>query len=272
MFEGSRPMKLLGAIILAVLTIATIGLGVLDPGGIFEPPMLLCLLNILFLSLMSFVVAYISMRSYLASGLLSVLMIGSGLLQFGSASLIAGFLRDLPGGANATPSVHNIGALAAGLFQIGGSALSLTGHAPNVSWIRLKGALAYLGVSVSTVIITWATLNNTIPTFFVQGTGPTLLRQVVLGVAIVLFAVSSILVYRRYAENGSDILYWYSLALMLTAVGLLAVYLQRAVGSPIGWIGRIAQYFGAVYFLVSVYSASKEMNLRTLEQIEKKVN
>ncbi|MFQ6067782.1 MAG: PAS domain S-box protein, partial [bacterium] len=50
----------------------------------------------------------------------------------------------------------------------------------------------------------------------------------------------------------SDFLYWYSLALALIAVGLSVGFLEKAVGSPIGWGGGFAQYLGGIYFLIAV--------------------
>ncbi|MCJ7685166.1 MAG: ATP-binding protein, partial [Desulfobacteraceae bacterium] len=57
-------------------------------------------------------------------------------------------------------------------------------------------------------------------------------------------------------------LYWYSLALLLIAIGLGCVFFQKAVGSPIGWLGRSAQYLGCIYLLAAVLSAAREVRAR----------
>lgn len=90
-----------------------------------------------------------------------------------------------------------------------------------------------------------------------QGVGPTLLRQVVLGTAVVLFAISSVVFMIIYCTSKSDVLYWYSLALALIAIGLFAVSIQKVVGSPLGWAGRTAQYVGGMYFLITVLISYK---------------
>ena len=54
---------------------------------------------------------------------------------------------------------------------------------------------------------------------------------------------------QRFLRKRAPFHYWYSLALALVAISLLAFYLQPAVGSPIGWVGRSSYVLAAVYFL-----------------------
>jgi len=126
--------------------------------------------------------------------------------------------------------------------------------------------LAYLGVLVFTALLTITSIRGAIPPFFIQELGPTLLRQVVLGTAVALFGISSLLFMRLYSKSKEAFQYWYSLALALIAVGLSAVFLQKAVGSPIGWAGRSAQFLGGVYFLVAVLITYMEGRLRISEE------
>ncbi|MFB0536675.1 MAG: PAS domain S-box protein [Anaerolineae bacterium] len=126
--------------------------------------------------------------------------------------------------------------------------------------------LAYLGVLVFTALLTVASLRGAIPPFFIQELGPTLLRQVVLGTAVALFGISSLFLMRLYSKSKETFQYWYSLALALIAVGLSAVFLQKAVGSPIGWTGRSAQYLGGIYFLIAVLITYMEGRLRISEE------
>jgi len=70
-----------------------------------------------------------------------------------------------------------------------------------------------------------------------------------------MYAASSILFMRLYRDSRSGILFWYSMALALTTVGLGAFYFGRTVGDPIAWAGRIAIYLGGVYSLIAVWSA-----------------
>jgi PAS domain S-box-containing protein len=246
-------------VIIAVLTI-------LDIRVIFEPPLLLFILNTLFISVISFAVAYISARNYLKSGSPSFLLLGCGVLTFGVGNLVAGWLIGPPGGPNAAVTIHNIGALSGSVFHVVSAAFAGVTSEKVSNHRKSKGILAYLGVLVFTALLTITSIRGAIPPFFIQELGPTLLRQVVLGTAVALFGISSLLFMRLYSKSKEAFQYWYSLALALIAVGLSAVFLQKAVGSPIGWAGRSAQYLGGVYFLFAVLITYMEGRLRISEE------
>ena len=229
----------------------------LDMRVIFEPPLLLPVLNTVLISVIAILVAYLSARSYLKTGSLNLLLLGSGVLAFGSANQVAGWLLGAPGGANISLTIDNTGVLFASVFHLVGAASTWAAVASEKASRRRKSkvVIAYLGVLVFTAVLTMAVLQGAFPPFFIQGIGPTLFRQEVLGTAVALFAISSFLLMRLFFKWKSDFLYWYSLALALIAIGLSAMFLQKAVGGPIGWAGRSAQYFGSIYFLIAVLTA-----------------
>ena len=80
--------------------------------------------------------------------------------------------------------------------------------------------------------------------------------------ALVLLIFASLVIMQRFLRKRASFLYWYSLALALVAISMLAFFLQPAVGSPIGWVGRSSYVLAAVYFLVSVNSALREARTR----------
>ena len=41
----------------------------------------------------------------------------------------------------------------------------------------------------------------------------------------------------------------------MLALGLFAFYVQKVVGSPIGWVGRTSNYVGTIFSLVAVLAA-----------------
>jgi len=45
---------------------------------------------------------------------------------------------------------------------------------------------------------------------------------------------------------------------MLYASGLFGVWMQAAVGSPVGWVGRTAQFLSGVYFLIAARAALRD--------------
>ena len=255
---GSFP-KHLGAIAIPAFIVLIAILAILDIKAVFEPPLLLPVLNTLFVFVVPFAVAYISAKCYLTMGLPNVLLLGCGVLMFGTGNLIAGWLITFPGSPNINVIIHNTGALFGSLFHVMGAMLPLpeitTGKVSKRR--KFQVIFVYLGVLVFMALVTIASLREAIPPFFIQGVGPTPLRQGVLGIAVALFAISSFLFMKRYSKLKVDFLYWYSLALSLIAVGLSAVFLQTAVGSPIGWAGRSAQFLGGIYFFIAVLTVAR---------------
>ena len=251
---SSYLLKRLAAILVPGFIALIVTLAILDIRVVLEPPLLLPILNTVFLSVIAYVVAYLSVKSYLTTGSLSLLLLGGGVLVFGSGNQVAGWLRDALGGANAVMTIHNTGALFGSAFHLLGAVSILAAVTSEQVWRRrkLKVMLAYVGVLAFTAVLTIAVLQGAIPFFFIWGIGPTPLGQGVLGTAAALFAISSLLFMRAFFKSKSDFLYWYSLALALIAVGLTSVFLQKAVGSPFGWAGRYAQYLGSIYFLIAL--------------------
>lgn len=264
MEKGSHVLRRLGVLPLLGFVALIAILVSLDLRAVFEPPLLLPLLTAVFLSIIPLVVAYFSARSYVSSGSRNLLLLGCGMLAFGSGSLLAGWLIAAPGGPNVAVTIHNGGALVSAGFHTAGAILTSAGILTDAGkrGCTLKVLLAFLGVLAFTALLTTASLLGALPPFFIQGVGPTAVRQAVLGTAMALFAFASLLFMIRYARTRSDFLYWYSLALALLAVGLSALFLQKAVGSPIGWAGRSAQYLGCIYFLIAVLTAARGARAR----------
>lgn len=239
------------------MIIATLHMTKLSSGLIFEPPLLYPVLQTLFVLPTSLAVAYLSARGYLASGSVTLLPVGSGVLVIGCGTVVGSLIIVLPGGTNVGVMLANVGFLVGAALNTVGAALtaagvSSTGLVPGRA--RFNVMLAYLGVLLYTGWLTIAGLQEATPLFFVQGVGPTPLRQAVLGGALALFVVSSLTFMRLYFKSKADILFWYSLALASLAVTVVAFFTLRVVGGPISWTGRIAQWLGSIYFLLAVLS------------------
>jgi hypothetical protein len=222
----------------------------------FNPLLVFAALQTLFLFGTSVVVAYISLKSYLSGGSRTILLLGSGTLAWGFASMVAGWLLGPPGGPNIAVTISNSGALFAALFYIASATTTMRASSSRDSKRRKsKLLLAYGGaVGFLTALTLFAFLGAT-PAFFVPGVGSTLLRQVVVAAGLFLFAASSILFMRLYYDSRSGILFWYSMALALTTIGFAAFYFGRTVGDPIAWTGRIATYLGGIYSIIAIWSA-----------------
>ncbi len=230
-----------------------------DPALFYDPPWLILIGNTLFVTVVSLAVSYIAMRNYMATGRIQVLLLGCGVLIFGLGGLIAAAVRGLPGGANLNVTIYNSGALFGGLFHFIASYILLAGISPEAGIGKKKAWLfsGYLGCVLIISIITFASLAGLLPHFFVQGKGPTLVRQLVLGTADFMFVSSFIIFIGSYIRNREIFLYLYACALALTSISLTAFFIQSSVGSVIGWVGRFSQYVGGAYFLGSIFMAGR---------------
>lgn len=225
---------------------------------VYEPHYLLPVFNTsLFLA--ASVVAYIARRIYLLSGSSTILWIGCGVLTLGLASVTAGWLIR-PFGPNVNVTIFNVGALLSALCHMAAVMANLSARSGEADLNRRKQKvwLAYLAVSLGIALLVALTVGGLMPPFFMQGQGPTILRQNVAAWAIILFLVASGFTLSRFLRQKASFLYWYSLALALVALSMLAFLLQPAVGSPIGWLGRSSYVLAAVYFLISVRSGLQE--------------
>ena len=235
------------------------------PDDVFEPPWLLPVLNTLFVTLVCFSVAYLAARNFRATGRLQVLLLGAGVLAFGTGGAVAGFLRQLPGsGANLNVTTYNTAAMLGGVCHFAAAWLLLRGAAPVAGRGRkhLWLILAYAGPTVFMGLLTLASFEGVVPAFFEQGVGPTALRQAVLGTADTLFAFSFVVLMGTYLRNREPFLYWYSSALALTSLSLSAFLLEGSVGSAVGWAGRLSQYLAGVYFLTAIATALRSAQAR----------
>jgi PAS domain S-box-containing protein len=239
----------------------------IKPTVFFEPTWLLPITNTVFVTLVCFIVAYIAMRNYKATGRIQILFLGCGLFSFGIGGVVAGWLRSVPAaGANLNVTIYNTGALIGAIFHFVAALILLAGISSEAGSKRkeLWLVFSYVGLIVFMALFTIASLKGIIPPFFIQGVGPTILRQVVLGTAAVLFAFSFLIFMRSYLRSREIFLYWYSSALALTAISLTAFFIQHAVGSPIGWAGRFSQYLGGIYFFIAVTTAIRRARARRL--------
>jgi len=223
---------------------------------IFDPPLLFLSLQIVFLTLTSSLVGYISLRGYLQNGSTILILLGSGAVVWGTGSFVAGLYITQP---NIGVSISNTSALVSSLFHLASGIIasaSMTSRArPELRKPLL--ILAYAGVFGFSGLFTLMCLTGMVPAFFVPGVGQTWLRMVVLGSASGVLSVCSIIFARLYLISRSNTLYWYFLALGLTAAGLGAVFFGRAPGDPISWTGRTAMFLGGVYFVKAVSSSFK---------------
>lgn len=234
-------------------------LNAVPPSGVqgFFDPLLNAVLNTLFVGIVSLVVAYLSARSYVLDGSMSIILVGSGVLCFGSGHMVGGWFS---GSLNVGIAIANIGYLLSSVIILIGATFIATGANIEVSRFRKQVVMvAFLGVLLFVTVLAAIGLQGAMPIFFVEGIGPTPTRLVVLLSAFTLYVISSLIFMLRYGKSHVDLAYWYSLALALLAVGVLGVLLARSIGGPIGWLGRTGLWLGGVYFTVGLFRLLKRI-------------
>lgn len=227
----------------------------LGPEMVYNPTWLLLVLQTVFIFATSSLVAYISLRSYLLGGSRAILLLGCGSLTWGLANMIAAFLYGPPGGTNVVVTLVSSAGLLASFFYVTSAASTIAGTARDKSWLKARLAISYSSVIAFFAALTVLAIAGLTPAFFVAGSGTTMVRQFVVITGVSLFTVASIIFARRFYVSKSGILFWYSMALALTATGIGASFFGRAVGDPIAWASRIAIYLGGIYFLITVWNA-----------------
>jgi PAS domain S-box-containing protein len=256
--------KLLGLLLVIAYIAGLQILAALGINSIFEHRLLLPVLNTLFAGMIPVAVAFIAGRSYLKTGSATILFMGCGMLSFGLCAISAGWMIRAAGGPNLNVTVYNTGALVGALFHSIGAVVGLRSGADFHRPGRERAVLftAYIGIFIFLIGLSLATLQGLTPPFFIQGAGPTGLRQLVLGNAVFLYAFSSMFLIGLYLRRKSDFLYWYALSLAMLSIGLFAFFVQKSVGCPIGWLGRSANYLGCVMAVVAVARAWRDAKTR----------
>lgn len=73
-----------------------------------------------------------------------------------------------------------------------------------------------------------------------------------------MFVLTAILLHLINRLSRLSFIRWYSLAILLLAIGLIGVWCQKVNGSPVSWAGRLTQYLGGIYMLVVAIKSSRE--------------
>ena len=133
-----------------------------------------------------------------------------------------------------------------------GGLLTLRGN-PSSTIGGEKGLLiaAYSATIAFSVLVSAIAVDGLFPKFFTSA-GPTLLRQIVLGMAACLFAITFLVYVRIYLRSRSDTLFFYTLGLGTVAIGLFGTLFITQFNGVVAWLARIGQYLGGLYFLLAV--------------------
>ncbi|MFO8083648.1 MAG: PAS domain S-box protein [Desulfobacterales bacterium] len=180
--------------------------------------------------------------------------------MIGITNSVSSFLVG-PENVNQVVTVHNTGVLIAGALHFAGTTLAASEVRIDEQFRKLHLSAACVFVILSVIVLCLFS-QKMIPSFFIKEIGFTSLRQMVLGSAVLLFAASGFNLLGIYHRDRNAFSGFYAIALMLFATGLLGVFLQRVMGDPIGWLGRVAQCLGGLFFFIAVFKAHKTAGLK----------
>lgn len=244
---GWLSRRRLGLVPLLVLPAVAVAARVFNAQVVSPSPLTVSVLNTIFISLVGFAVAWLAARAFYGSGLLQPLWLGSATLVWGFGNLLGAWFTPFEGG-NTRIAACAAGALIAALLCTAGAVTAVAGISPLSRGRSRRTYLVstYGGAVLSISLVLALSASGLIPPFSVAGTGDTPLRQVVLVSASALFAAGGLLLFSLYSRSRSSFVYWYSLGVLLLAVGLLVAAFSRMPGDLPAWLGRGGQYLGAL--------------------------
>jgi PAS domain S-box-containing protein len=223
---------------------------------VVNPPYLLLTLNLIFWTIGTLAIAFISLKSYLKDGSLTILLLSSSIIIFGLSVIISGWVGTFSGPLSV--AISNPCLLVASVLQVLSSVLSFRER----SEIRISNrkkllTIAYISPIIFVVINTIFILLGYYPNFFTAA-GPTLLRQVVLGTTVILFLLASAIFGFQYFKTKSVSIFWISLAIALLGIGLFSAFEVKTLGDVPTWLGRATLYIGTVYLIAAILASRQK--------------
>jgi PAS domain S-box-containing protein len=255
-------------LVLAVLVLVSLGLRQAS-----EWAMLVAVFNALFCTAPSFVIAFLAARDYLASGSITLLLLGPGALVFGLAFLAGGIMGS---NVNWGMSVHSLGMLPASLLFAAGALLALVARdaAGRVTDRSANLVAAYIGTLVLVAVIVVFAVAGVFPDFYVAGEGVKSAQHAVLSVDFVFFLVEGACLLYLYRKRPDRFLLFCGAAFALIGVSLAVLAISEApAGSAVVWLSRAGQWLGGLYLLVAVFTLAERRILplhRSLRELEQR--
>ncbi|MCW3994674.1 MAG: ATP-binding protein [Candidatus Bathyarchaeota archaeon] len=248
--DGKKKIGLLSIIAFALAIAVILFFNVREP--VFDPPYLQFILHAFFVFGSSIAIAVISVRAYLASGAINVLLLGSAIFVSGLSSTIASWTVSLS--VNEAVTIGNAGIFFSSILVLASAITTMAAKSYEGDNDRKKILAAiYLFCLFLVVAISLAAVNGLTPVFLTPA-GPTSIRLVILVVSIVLYIESASMFGMRYWRSKSFVVYWFSLALGLFSTALIAAVFVMRLGDVANWVSRLALYLSGVYLLIALLS------------------
>jgi hypothetical protein len=225
----------------------------------FNPPYLLLVISLTIISSVGFVVAYLSAKSYLATGSLALLLLSMAFVVQSVVPIGNGWASTFS--PSATVAMAALGLLVGSVIQLLASIQASFRSAPIGSEHRkARLTIACFMALLLSLIVVFLPFWSGFPSLFIDAQGVTLINQMIYAFVVIVFLVGSLLFMRLYLQSKSNTLFWYSLAILLWGIGTFGVMWQLRFSDIVAWTGRLGWYFGSLYYLISLLSARRETN------------
>jgi hypothetical protein len=249
--EMAKRFALAIIIVILFLGIGLIGLDILDIDDGYLIHLPTAMLNTVFISVVSLFVACVAAMIFTLNGAPGVLGLGCAALAVGIGSLLKEWLAGA--NLNVLITVYDSTLLIASIVHLAGAGFAVTQNGlvkPELKHKQRIVVSCYVGIILGIALVTLLAFRGAVTPFVVPGR-TSVLRDIIQVVTATFFAASSLIYLRFYYKSHEVYYYWYSLGLMLFALGIFFIS-QGSVESPIAWVGRAAMYVGGIYFIVSV--------------------
>jgi signal transduction histidine kinase len=251
-----NTVGIFGVVALAFLVAFMYAFGYETP--IFEAPYLALALQFVFVLGIGIAVVVVSSKAYLRSGSINILLIGCAILVSSLASTVSVWTLSpyVPPTltANEAVTIGNIGLLLSsfGLFL----SAFFTWRMIRPTEIARRKTILIMALSISAFLVLIISLASdfALLPIFLTSSGPTSLRLGVLSLSAMFYFASCTILAWKYLHSKSRIIFWYSLALALLGIALVAGVLTLHLGSGLNWASRIALYLSGIYLLLALLS------------------
>jgi PAS domain S-box-containing protein len=207
-------------------------------------------LNLFFITILNLIVAGISGKSFLKYGSLNVLLLSCALIISGLVSLIGSVTGAVL--VNSGITIQDVGLLTSAGLQAMSAIVTLTSTSSSQTLQRKIALIAsYVVTIIFVIFLTVMAIFELLPTFFMSD-GATIISQLFSSTTTFFFALSASLFLWQYFQSKSETLYWYSLALILFALGIFSNIFQMQIGDLYSTLGRSTLYIGGIYFLIAL--------------------
>ena len=224
----------------------------LNSNVIYGDSLLVLILFTFLITIPSILISIITVRSFLRSGSWSVLWLGIGTIIFGLSTFFRALFLNISTD-NIALTIGTLGSfMAAILFLIGGffiyNKINFTVLKSKRLSILLQIYAIFLLLLTFIIVICY---NGILPTFFISGTGSTLIRELIIALSVIFTFLAALMILIEYYHSKSLFLYLYGLGIMLISIGMYGTIFIISTLTPIFWISRSIQLLGGIYLLIA---------------------